>query len=68
MVMGSTDRIKPLSTIKEIAAYVRRDERIVRKWIREESFPAMLIGGQYITTPELIGQWLIERWVKEKEG
>jgi hypothetical protein len=26
----------------------------------------MLIGGQYITTPKLIGQWLIERWVKEQ--
>ena len=60
--MGSADRIRPLSTIKEISAYVQRDERIVRKWIRKEGFPALLIGGQYITTPDLINLWLIERW------
>jgi hypothetical protein len=36
--------------------------------MRVRKAAAMLIGGQYITTPELIGQWLIERWVKEKEG
>ena len=66
--MGSADRIRPLSTIKAIAAYVQRDERIVRKWIRNENFPALLIGGQYITTPDLINLWLIERWRKGKEG
>jgi len=47
--------------MKEICAYVGRSDETVRKYIREEGFPAGKEGGSLIACAEHIDAWRLRR-------
>lgn len=59
----SANRINPrvLRGMKEICAYVGRSDETVRKYIREEGFPAGKEGGSLIACAEHIDAWRLRR-------
>jgi hypothetical protein len=46
-----------LQGLKAIAAYENKSEKTLRKLIREENYPAVLIGGGYESNTEIIERW-----------
>lgn len=47
-----------LSGLDRIAEHLDLSENILRRLIREESFPAVKKGGKYLTTTRLVGAWV----------
>jgi len=49
-------------TLKDIADVLDRHPNTIRKWIYHHGFPAARCpGGKYITTDQLINQWILAR-------
>lgn len=50
---------RPLTGMKEIAAYAKRSESIILQWIRERGFPAVKIGGSgtWESNTGMIDEW-----------
>ncbi len=45
---------KILVNMSEIAAYTGRPGNTIKKWVRENNFPAVLIDGRWESNTELI--------------
>lgn len=56
-----------LMGMQEICRYVGRCERVVRQWIRHEGFPAVKLGGEWISDTGLIILWRRDR-IKNAKG
>jgi len=47
--------------LKEICTYVERGKGTIRKWTREENFPAVVIDGRWESNTALIDTWRTRR-------
>lgn len=55
---SNSNEIRPLMTVDELAAYVRRSPRTVRNWVREGRVPhKRAVGGPLFDRAE-IDAWL----------
>jgi len=52
---------KPLSGMKEICAYVGKSEKTVRRYISDESFPAVMLAGVWESDTALVDGWRVSR-------
>lgn len=43
---------------KEIAAFVGRDFKTIKVWVKQMNFPAMVVDRVWMADTELIRQWL----------
>ena len=53
--------------IEEIAAYLRRSRRVVRRMIHSGELPVTLKHGAYMTSRQILDEWL-EREATQNEG
>jgi hypothetical protein len=49
--------MRRLEGLKAMAAYENKSEKTLRKLILTESYPAVLIGGEYENDTALVEQW-----------
>jgi len=48
-------------TIKELAKYLKINERTIYKMIKDHSIPAAKLSGQWRFKKEIIDQWIVEK-------
>jgi excisionase family DNA binding protein len=59
MLVTKQDKQKSkLLTVKEVAAYLVVTERTVYRLIKDPSFPAFKVGGQWRFKIDLIDEWM----------
>ena len=56
-----------LETIREIAEYCRKSQSTIRRWIKDEAFPAHKALKKYQVSPQQIDAWRVAR-AKVKHG
>ena len=54
-----------LTSRKEIAAFVGRPWKTVKKWIKKDNFPAEMIDGRWHSEQSLIVEWMKKRIAKK---
>jgi hypothetical protein len=52
---------EPIVGGAEIARFIGRSTRTLRRWMRQHDFPAMRNGRYLVTSPALIDAWIISR-------
>ena len=52
---------KVLSGMNEIQAYVKRDARVIRRWIKKKGFPAKKIDGRWESDTGMVTEWRRDR-------
>lgn len=53
-----TPKSKILTNMSEISAYTGgRPGNTIKRWVREENFPAVLIAGRWESNTDLIDNW-----------
>ena len=62
-----TDKEEKLMTVKEVAEYLRLDERTVYRMARKGKIPAYKVAGQWRFKKELIEKWLEEHRLDENK-
>ena len=53
----ATNTGKILVTMNEIEKYTGRPGNTIKKWVRENNFPAVFVDGRWESNTELIDSW-----------